>query len=298
MTIKLNEGIDRGNLAPLQLRMLEIIAYVDDFCRLHNIDYFLMGGSALGAIRHNGFIPWDDDIDIFMKPKDYRKFADEFAQKGDKQRFYLQEWGKCGKMVTFSKLRLNDTAYIEDSIMTWNVHQGIFVDIFILHNLPSSKVASLRQLFWSRYLVIKGLANRHYRSSSIGRNLVYAIMRLTSRRFLLEHALKIIYAHDQSETKMCCHYLGRAGRKKGDYESSWFKTMRFVPFESLSISVPNECESYLDKRWGDYHKLPSRKEIAHMLHTTMWSVDDGYLVFLAQQNIQIDLSRDESWLIA
>ena len=84
---------DDYGFVKLQDRILEICVYIDQFCQEHDIVYSLMGGSALGAKRHGGFIPWDDDLDIFMTPDNYEKFRKAFMEEGDKQRFYLQEYG-------------------------------------------------------------------------------------------------------------------------------------------------------------------------------------------------------------
>lgn len=84
---------DKWGILELQNCILNIAEYIDTFCDKYGIDYCLMGGSALGAVRHKGFIPWDDDLDIFMRPKEYEKFRKEFLKNGDKSRFYLQEWG-------------------------------------------------------------------------------------------------------------------------------------------------------------------------------------------------------------
>ena len=103
---------DSWGFLELQDKILEIAVYVDRFCEEHGVDYCLMGGSALGAKRHGGFIPWDDDLDIFMTPDQYEKFRGCFRREGDRNRFYLQEWGAVDGMVTISKVRMNGTTYL------------------------------------------------------------------------------------------------------------------------------------------------------------------------------------------
>lgn len=160
----MREGLDDSyGILLLQDKILEIASYIDNFCDAHSIDYCLMGGSALGAKRHGGVIPWDDDLDIFMTPDNYEKFREYFIAEGDKEKFYLQEYGKRENgMVTVPKLRMNGTIYMEELTKDWNIHQGIYVDIFILHICPNQKILQLWQFFWAKCVVVKGLSLRGY----------------------------------------------------------------------------------------------------------------------------------------
>ena len=156
---------DKYVILVLQNKILEIAVYIEQFCTQHDIDYCLMGGSALGAKRHGGFIPWDDDLDIFMTPDNYEKFREKFAEFGDHEKFYLQEYGRTKKgHVTVPKLRMNGTTYIEDLTKDWDIHQGIFVDIFILQGFlkdvkwdenifPEEFYVTFLPEFYERFLV-------------------------------------------------------------------------------------------------------------------------------------------------
>ncbi len=79
------------SMKQIQSKILEVMIYVDKLCRDNDIEYYIMGGTALGAVRHKGFIPWDDDLDIFMTPGNYEKFKSAFSTKND-SRFEIQEW--------------------------------------------------------------------------------------------------------------------------------------------------------------------------------------------------------------
>ena len=79
------------NVKSVQKIILEVMKYIDSLCRSHGITYYIMGGTALGAVRHGGFIPWDDDLDIFMTPTEYEKFKKAFEVEKSPM-FVLQEW--------------------------------------------------------------------------------------------------------------------------------------------------------------------------------------------------------------
>ncbi len=267
---------DSWGIWELQNCILNIAAYIDRICKEHNIDYCLMGGSALGAVRHRGFIPWDDDLDIFMRPDDYGKFKEYFLESGDRDNFYLQEWGAADGMVTLAKLRYNNSTLIEKDLQNWNIHHGVYVDIFILHDSPDTKLARVNQYFWAKYLVAKGAANRKYSRKGGLIGVVLKLMRLTPRRFLVKHALRQVYKYDNQKSENFCHFLGRAGMKTGLYPKKYFSSTKYLPFESIELKVPQEVDAYLQERWGDYMKLPSSEEIKHFQHSWKWSVTEPF----------------------
>ena len=119
--------------------ILEVMKYIDKLCRDYGIVYYIMGGTALGAVRHGVFIPWDDDLDIFMTPSEYEKFKKVFeAEKSPL--FALQEWCIAPDYLEYAKVRMNGTTFIEEAFKDRkDLHQGIYVDIMILHKVPENK---------------------------------------------------------------------------------------------------------------------------------------------------------------
>jgi lipopolysaccharide cholinephosphotransferase len=95
----------------VQIKILEIMKYIDKLCRENGIVYYIMGGTALGAVRHGGFIPWDDDLDIFMTPEQYMKFKTVFEEQYS-DTFILQEWKTTPDYLEYAKVRMNGTTFI------------------------------------------------------------------------------------------------------------------------------------------------------------------------------------------
>ena len=265
---------DDYGIKTLQNVILNIAAYIDEFCTENDIEYCLMGGSALGAKRHGGFIPWDDDLDVFMTPTNYEKFRECFNQKGDKKNFYIQELGASkGKVIT-AKVRLNNSYYEEDIIKDWHIHHGVYVDIFILHTAPDNKICRYWQYFWAKYLIVKGLANKEYKRRGKG---MYMFMKTVKffvpKRFLLNFALNQVYRYRDTKTSFLCNYLGKALMKNGTYKYEHFKNVKRVPFETIQMNVASGLESFLTERFGDYMKVPSAARIKYEQHASTWNLN-------------------------
>ena len=129
--------VNKQTVKDVQGKILEVMKYIDKLCRENGIVYYIMGGTALGAVRHGGFIPWDDDLDIFMTPAEYAKFKVAMEKDGN-PKFIIQEWRTTEKYLEYAKVRMNGTTFIEESFMDRkDLHQGIYVDIMMLHKVPT-----------------------------------------------------------------------------------------------------------------------------------------------------------------
>lgn len=269
---------DDYGLLEIQDKILGIMVDVDRFCENNNIEYFLMGGSALGAKRHGGFIPWDDDLDIFMTPDNYEKFREAFHEKGDKNKYYLQEWGLSDGMVTIAKIRMNGTTYIENSLKNWDIHHGIYIDIFILHSCPNGRIAQLHQFFWGKYVITKGLALRD-QSRHVGiRGFVVKVAKLLPKKFLVNYALKQVYKYRQKQTNYYCNFLGKAVFKKGIYKREWFEKSVYAPFELVNLKVANKLHEFLSERFGNYMKVPAPERIKYEQHAECWDFEHQFRI--------------------
>lgn len=268
-----NDIEDEYGFLGLQDKILQIMSYVDNLCKENDIDYCLMGGSALGAKRHGGFIPWDDDLDIFMTPDNYDKFTCVFNEKGDKDLFYLQEWGHYDNMVTISKVRLNNTEYIEEILNDWDIHHGIYIDIFILHNCPNNIFQQIHQFFWAKYVITKGLSIRGYnrRRGLIG--LLLKIAKLFPNGFLVKHGLKQVYKYRNKKSKYFCNFMGKAVFKNAIYKKEWFIPTKYINFETIELKVPVNLHEFLKERFGDYMIPPTKERIKWEQHASYWNIN-------------------------
>ncbi len=267
---------DEYGFLELQDKILEIAVYIDNFCNQNDIKYCLMGGSALGAKRHGGFIPWDDDLDIFMTPDNYEKFRKSFFEKGDKSKFYLQEWGLTDGMVTISKIRMNNTTYIEDAVKDWDIHQGIYVDIFILHSCPNNKLAQIHQCLWAKYVIMKGLAVRGYNRRGGFLGFALKMMNHMPPKFMVKYGLNQVYKYRNKETKFYCNFMGKAVFKNAIYRREYFDNTVYVPFEKVELKASAMLHEFLTERFGKYMVPPSKERIKWEQHAESWNTKEGY----------------------
>ena len=276
---------DKYGILPLQNKILEIMVYIDKFCKEHGIVYYLMGGSALGAMRHGGFIPWDDDLDIFMDAENYWKFLACAEKELDTDKYYLQRENSYEQPHFFSKIRANNTACIE-LVNSWRkgVHQGIFVDIMCLNNAAPTLFGKKVQYYAAGLLKARAITiNSHNTYKASGKKkLELFIAKWFVRGPVKKLLLHLVRKYNKAASVELTHLFGRAKFSNSFYPVEDFGKQRLVPFENAVLAVPSKVEDYLTIRYGkDYMKMPSEETKAiYQSHATTWSVEKDYKEFL------------------
>ena len=161
-------------LRELHSKIIEIMVYFDEFCKNNKIDYYLSGGCSLGAVRHKGFIPWDDDMDVCMTDENHQKFLKACTTSLDKEKYYLQ-LGNSDEFPNYlTKLRCNGTTYIEKYNIDIDMHKGFFIDIYCLDNISDNYFIGFLQFLCAKFLIIRVLPKVNYQTTSIVKKILRA----------------------------------------------------------------------------------------------------------------------------
>lgn len=236
---------------------LELLEKFDEVCRQHHLTYYAAYGTLLGAVRHQGFIPWDDDIDVVMFRDDYMKLLtigpDEFSAPYFFQNTYTD------KMVRpYSKLRDSRTTAIEFPDME-DYNQGIFIDIFPLDDVPygdeNTNVLQIQKEMWQTILHPRDVLHSIEEKVEflLPKELLFDLMKMDVRQrmqefetFALSHFGRSDYVNFLVE-----EFFGVTPSIKRE----WYKDIVYLPFEQIEVPAPVGCEQILTKQYGDWHQF-------------------------------------------
>ena len=265
----------------VQKKILETMKYIDKLCREHGIVYYIMGGTALGAIRHGGFIPWDDDLDIFMTPGEYEKFKRVFEEQQSRD-FVLQEWRTTPNYLEYAKVRMNGTTFIEEQFKARkDMHHGIYVDIMILHKVPVGRLSQKITYFYSKFVTLYGLSQRNWKPKTKAQALILKSLKIMPCKLMAKIAYKRIYKFDgRDDNFMYCYWITPAKFRNGLFDKSFFEMPVDVPFEDTVLLGSEKIKEYLEYRYGDYMKLPSEEAQRAAVHAMIYDIDKDYTEYL------------------
>ncbi len=245
-------------LRHLQLVILDIMKDIDTLCQKHNIEYYLLGGSAIGAIRHKGFIPWDDDLDIIMSNDNYKKFIEVCNTQLDQSKYYLQEGLKNWSMY-FSKVRLKGTILDEGVSYTDNPDmKGIFVDVFKMDNVSPNKTKATWQYICAKIFLSYQLSKRGDKHQTFGikkRLMIFFSFPLRIK-VIRNWIIKQVEKYNNKETGYWGFFYGRTNMKTAIIKRDTFGKPLYVPFEDTYLCVPEHYHEYLTQMFGDYMTPP------------------------------------------
>lgn len=255
-------------LRKLQLTQVEMLKEIRRVCEKLNIQYFLIDGTLLGAVRHKGFIPWDDDLDIAMTRPEYEKFV-KFAPNELSTEYFLQNWhSDPAYALPYSKLLMNGTKLIESVTDGTNVRSGIFVDIFPFDHCGSKKDMKPKMipyLIWTKTLLMKSgykVWNANGAKNSKIQYLPFILLsKFYSKKSLVKKIEKITRSWNNKycNSEYClentgCNLIPWIVQKK-DIES----TIK-IQFEDDFFCVPQNYDGYLKAVYGDYMQMPPMED--------------------------------------
>lgn len=273
--------MNNQDIKDVQKKILEIMLFIDKICRENNIIYYIMGGTALGAVRHKGFIPWDDDLDIFMTPENYYKFKKVFENK-ENHKFVIQEWKTNNKYLEYAKVRMNGTTFIEKNFLKEkNLHQGIYVDIMILHKSPKNKNIQNKIYRNCKVVTFIGLCQRNWVPKNYKQKIAKIIFKIIPNKIISKKLYNIIYKYDNLNTDyVYFYYITKAKFNQGIFNREIFDSTKEIEFEGHKLLCPNHIEEYLKIRYGDYMKMPSIDERKMNVHAYIYDVNKDYTEYI------------------
>lgn len=289
--LRTSELEQEGTVATLeehQKAMYHLLVTFDKVCRILNIKYFLFAGTLLGAVRHEGFIPWDDDLDVLMLRSDYERLMNEASELFEKENLYLQREYSEHYPMFFSKLRINGTTCLEPYYPKDNmVHQGVYMDIFPCDNAFKSKAGRWLQFAASKVVIAKGLDSEGYVTDSKLKKLVM----LLSRCLPLKPFHRIVKG-PKKQTKFVHTFLGASSRIKNSvYPSYIFCDTIELLFEGGHFWSPQKYDVLLEILYGDYTKIPTPEERKCKKHAILVDLKNSYEKYAGyRENMRIEHS--------
>lgn len=260
----------QGKIKSIQNILLLYLLEIDRICRKHHIKYFLAGGTLLGAIRHKGFIPWDDDADVMMLREDYNKFLEVVQSElpGNVKLHTVDTDPKTHNI--FTKLRIDNTMFATKWTSKFpDMHNGIFFDVLAHDKTANSKIG--RKIHLQLTLMTRSLVfNKwHGRKVDNGHKFQSAVTDFIKKILPLKVSEKLQFKclrwfEKKKDAKYLYDGMGR-NVYKGDFPRKWLKDTVYWDFEGYRFPVPKEYDKYLRYLYGDYQNmvLASERQTSH-----------------------------------
>lgn len=253
------------SLEETQKVSLEILKEIARICEEKNLRYVLIYGTLLGAIRHKGFIPWDDDVDIMMPRPDYENLLKYLEQrKEDYENLEIFNNISCSEypyMIT----RISDSRYIIDTENEKSYGLGIFIDIYPFDGIGDNKIESLS--FGLKGDILSSLCYQSTREKFSFKNTsssfkaifklpAYLYAKIMGKKYFQKKLSKLANNKNYDDYKYVGCIVWLSGGMRDIFEKEWFDKTLLLPFEDYKFRVPKNYEKVLEHIYGDYMKLP------------------------------------------
>lgn len=264
---------------------LDLLSEFKRICEKYNLRYFVFGGTMLGAVRHNGFIPWDDDIDVIMPMNDYKRLQtiakDEFYEPYCLQTPFLDP----GSYFSFMKLRNSNTTFMSKVFSAQNFNQGAFIDIFPLVECPPNKVEQQRELIYPHIMKCSNYMKKGCEDLLSDKQLENMSKFVTDNP--IEDYWIVQQEFDNPEYHDCGYYTHASlffnYNKYSVWKSILWNDITLHPFEMITIPLPIGWDKILSQYYGDYLQLPPVEERKSFHADMIIDMNKSYTEYIRKQ---------------
>lgn len=261
-----SEYLSNEQIREIQLIQAEALKDFHDFCEANNLTYIGYAGTVIGAVRHKGFIPWDDDADVLMPREDYEKFIKLGARAlGDKY-FVQNTFTDYDYPHHFTRIRTEDTLMVQERFKDYNIHQGVFIDVFPMDVYPESerkRKKYLRSIMFHRYIRWMLIYERKGNSKDGIKMLAKKILSIFPKTFWFKQSEKSRRRYENEVIDPDVLQLGEFTLEVGrEMMESVLHTRNqvydriLVPYEDFEIYIPRDYHDVLYRYFGDYTQYP------------------------------------------
>lgn len=246
------------DLKRLQQEQLTILEELKRVCIENNLTFYIAYGSCLGAMRHKGFIPWDDDIDVLMPVKDF----DRLMQLADqlKTPFFLQNPDTDPEFCSaIARVRKDGTACVEKDDLSLKCHHGIYIDIYPQYNYPDRFLQRVKIVISSiihRVLIANRPPLNHGKIIKGIGIIILKILGGKNRKEKIQKYKKQLRAYENTKYVADLYGMDLTLTKVIKYKKEWFSEPKWVEFEGRMMPIPTNAHEYLTERYGDYMTMP------------------------------------------
>lgn len=254
--------IDEDTLRRIQGIQLEMLVEVDRICKKCGIKYNIIAGTLLGAVRHGGYIPWDDDADVALLRPEYEKFRQAVRTELDSSRFYFQDSRRTrGYRWGYGKLRRKNTLFLREHQEHMPYSQGIFIDIFPLDGVPDNYLLRslknlecfcVRKILWSK---VGQVAEK-----SIWKRQLFKRLARIPEEWIWKYYHGMVVRANKKRTRMVRILMFPTPNNEYGYYRNWYENSADIRFEEKIFSGIRDYDSYLCFKFGNYMELPPAEQ--------------------------------------